>query len=66
MRAITAGSAMLATIFSRAPQRPQLSISMPNTRFRRCAQRSATWRGRPGCSDARVTLISLFVGLIYD
>jgi hypothetical protein len=29
MRAITPGSSMLATIFSRAPQRAQLSISMP-------------------------------------
>ncbi len=45
MRAITAGSSMLAAIFSRAPHRAQRSISMPNTRFRRCAQRSATWRG---------------------
>ena len=41
---------MLATIFSRAPQRAQLSISIPNTRLRRCAQRIATWRGRPDCS----------------
>ena len=33
-----------ASLLSRAPQRAQLSISMPNTRSRRCAQRIATWR----------------------
>ena len=53
MRAVTPGSSMLARIFSRAPQRAHASIWMPNTRFRPCAQRSATWRGRPGCSRSR-------------
>ncbi|MFN7428131.1 MAG: hypothetical protein ACK5T2_17060, partial [bacterium] len=52
MRAITPGPSMLATIFSRAPQRAHASISMPNTRLSRCAQRIATWHGRLGCSAA--------------
>ena len=42
---MTSGSSMLAMILSRPPQRAQVSISMPNTRFRRRAQFIATWRG---------------------
>ena len=36
---------MLATIFNRAAHRAHASISIPNTRFSRYAQRIATWRG---------------------
>jgi len=44
MRAITSGSSMLAITRSRPWQRSQWSISIANTRFRRCAQLIATWR----------------------
>jgi len=59
MRAITPGSSMLATIFSRAPQRAHASIWMPNTRFRRCAQRSATWAA-VGSVDTDLSFSSQF------
>ncbi len=36
------GASMLAMIFSFPPQPAQASISIPNTRFRRCAQFIAT------------------------
>ena len=42
---MTAGSSMLAMILSVPPQRAQVSISTPNTRFSRRAQLSATCRG---------------------
>ena len=42
---MSCGSSMLAMIFSSPPQRVQLSISTPNTRFSRRAQLIATCRG---------------------
>jgi hypothetical protein len=42
---MSCGSSMLAMIFSYPPQRVQLSISTPNTRFSRRAQLIATCRG---------------------
>ena len=42
---MSCGSSMLAMIFSSPPQRVQLSISTPNTRFSRLAQLIATCRG---------------------
>jgi hypothetical protein len=46
---MTAGSSMLAITLSFPPQRAQASMSIPNTRFRRCAQVIATWRGVGAC-----------------
>jgi hypothetical protein len=53
---MTAGSSMLAMILSWPPQRAQLSISIPNTRFSRRAQLIATCRGvgSPGRIRARL------------
>jgi len=45
---MSCGSSMLAMIFSFPPQRVQLSISTPNTRFSRLAQLAATCRGLDG------------------
>jgi hypothetical protein len=45
---MTAGCSMLAMILSMPPQRWQVSISMPNTRFNRFAQFIATCRGVGG------------------
>ena len=50
---MTAGSSMLAMILSVPPQRAQLSISMPNTRFRRRAQLIATGRGGGGLAGSQ-------------
>ena len=36
IRSITSGSSILAITFSRPPQRRQVSMSIANTRFRRC------------------------------
>ena len=44
------GSSMLAINRSLPPQRARALISMPNTRFRRCAQVMATWRRVGGSS----------------
>ena len=46
--AMSCSSSMLAMIFSSPPQRVQLSISTPNTRFSRLAQLIATCRGVDG------------------
>ena len=45
MRSISSGSSTLAVTASRPPQRAHRSISMPNTRFSRRAQLSATCFG---------------------
>ncbi len=42
---------MLASTLSVPWHRAQRSISMPNTRFRRCAQVIAAWRATAGCSS---------------
>jgi hypothetical protein len=42
---------MLAITLSLPPQRAQVLISTPNTRFRRCAQVMATWRGVMGLAE---------------
>ncbi len=43
MRSMSSGSSMLEITSSRPPQRTHCSISIPNTRFKRRAQFSATW-----------------------
>jgi hypothetical protein len=45
IRSISAGSSMLAITVSRPPQRRQRSISIANTRFKRCIQLIATCFG---------------------
>ena len=50
MRAITSGSSMLAITRSRPWQRAQVSISIANTLFSRCAQLIATCFGTAGAS----------------
>ena len=49
---ITAGSSMHAMMRVAPPQPAQVSTSMPNTRFRRCAQRIASWRSVGGRTSA--------------
>jgi hypothetical protein len=44
IRSMTAGVSMLAMTRSRPPQCRQVSISMANTRLRRCAQVRPRWR----------------------
>lgn len=55
--AMTSGSSILAITLSFPPQRAHRSISMPNTRFRRCAQLIATWRGVMGLSGSTGTAL---------
>ena len=50
MRAITSGSSRLAITHSLPWRRAQVSISIANTRFRRCAQLIATCFGTAGAS----------------
>ena len=47
---ITAGSSMLAITLTAPPQWSQVSISILNTRFKRCAQVIETWRAGAGSS----------------
>jgi hypothetical protein len=47
---MSSGSSMFAITRSRPWQRPQVSISIANTRFRRCAQLIATCFGTAGAS----------------
>jgi hypothetical protein len=48
---------MLAITRSLPSQRVQLSISIANTRLRRCAQFIATWRAVVGLSEAAATAL---------
>jgi hypothetical protein len=52
---MSSGSSMLAMILRLPPQHRHVSISMPNTRFSRCAQLIATCRGGGGWADPRAS-----------
>ncbi len=56
IRPITAGVSMLAITRKRPPHCRQLSMSMANTRLRRCAQVIADWRRLPFSWPCRVSL----------
>jgi len=65
---ITWGSSMQAMILTAPPQAGQVWMSMPNTRFRRCAQVMAAWRcggvfSRPSAVDSGLLPLPRFAGV---